>query len=64
MVERGGLENRCALAGTVGSNPTLSANISMEINGIGLAGADNSHALEMIPGATTLPGRADIDLAQ
>lgn len=25
MVERGGLENRCALAGTVGSNPTLSA---------------------------------------
>jgi len=36
----------------------------MEINGIGLAGADNSHALEMIPGATTLPGRADIDLAQ
>ena len=26
MVERGGLENRCAFAGTVGSNPTLSAN--------------------------------------
>ena len=25
MVERGGLENRCAFAGTVGSNPTLSA---------------------------------------
>ena len=25
VVERGGLENRCALAGTVGSNPTLSA---------------------------------------
>ena len=25
MVERGGLENRCALAGTVGSNPTPSA---------------------------------------
>ena len=27
MVERGGLENRCALAGTVGSNPTPSATI-------------------------------------
>ncbi len=26
MVERGGLENRCALARTVGSNPTPSAN--------------------------------------
>ncbi len=26
MVEWGGLENRCAFAGTVGSNPTLSAN--------------------------------------
>ena len=25
VVERGGLENRCTLAGTVGSNPTLSA---------------------------------------
>lgn len=25
MVERGGLENRCALAGTVGSNPTPTA---------------------------------------
>ena len=25
MVESGGLENRCALPGTVGSNPTLSA---------------------------------------
>ena len=25
MVDRGGLENRCTLAGTVGSNPTLSA---------------------------------------
>ena len=25
VVERGGLENRCALSGTVGSNPTLSA---------------------------------------
>ncbi len=25
MVESGGLENRCAFAGTVGSNPTLSA---------------------------------------
>ena len=28
VVERGGLENRCALARTVGSNPTPSANIS------------------------------------
>jgi hypothetical protein len=26
VVEWGGLENRCAFAGTVGSNPTLSAN--------------------------------------
>ena len=25
MVESGGLENRCAFTGTVGSNPTLSA---------------------------------------
>src|SRR5689334_2004098 len=25
VAERGGLENRCTLAGTVGSNPTLSA---------------------------------------
>ena len=25
MVDWGGLENRCAFAGTVGSNPTLSA---------------------------------------
>ena len=25
MVDRGGLENRCARKGTVGSNPTLSA---------------------------------------
>ena len=32
MVERGGLENRCALAGTVGSNPTLSAIFSMVLN--------------------------------
>ena len=28
MADRGGLENRCAFAGTVGSNPTLSANPS------------------------------------
>ena len=27
MVERGGLENRCTLAGTVGSNPTPSATL-------------------------------------
>ena len=26
MVDRGGLENRCTFTGTVGSNPTLSAN--------------------------------------
>ena len=26
VVERGGLENRCTFTGTVGSNPTLSAN--------------------------------------
>ena len=28
MVESDGLENRCTLTGTVGSNPTLSANNS------------------------------------
>lgn len=28
MVDRGGLENRCALAGTQGSNPCLSANLA------------------------------------
>ena len=28
VVERGGLENRCALTGTEGSNPSLSANHS------------------------------------
>ena len=28
MVERGGLENRCALARTVGSNPTPSATLN------------------------------------
>ena len=28
MVEWGGLENRCAFAGTVGSNPTLSATLN------------------------------------
>ena len=27
MVERGGLENRCTFAGTVGSNPTPSASL-------------------------------------
>ena len=27
MVEGGGLENRCTLTGTVGSNPTSSANL-------------------------------------
>ena len=26
MVDRGGLENRCTFTGTVGSNPTASAN--------------------------------------
>ncbi len=29
MVERGGLENRCAFAGTQGSNPCLSANLGL-----------------------------------
>lgn len=28
MAESGGLENRCTLTGTVGSNPTLSASFS------------------------------------
>ena len=27
LVEQAGLENRCTLTGTVGSNPTLSANL-------------------------------------
>ena len=31
VVERGGLENRCTLARTEGSNPSLSANIPMEM---------------------------------
>lgn len=30
VVDRGGLENRCALAGTQGSNPCLSANAKIE----------------------------------
>ncbi len=30
VVDRGGLENRCALAGTQGSNPCLSANVKIE----------------------------------
>lgn len=30
VVDRGGLENRCALAGTQGSNPCLSANDKIE----------------------------------
>ena len=30
MVERGGLENRCAFRGTEGSNPSLSANIFLK----------------------------------
>lgn len=38
VVERGGLENRCASNGTQGSNPCLSANISMRIHEMGLAG--------------------------
>ena len=30
MVDRAGLENRCARTGTVGSNPTLSANLLLQ----------------------------------
>ena len=30
VVDRGGLENRCTLAGTQGSNPCLSANIQVK----------------------------------
>ena len=41
VVERDGLENRCALTGTVGSNPTLSAKISMRINEMDLMGHEN-----------------------
>ncbi len=36
VVDRGGLENRCAFTGTVGSNPTLSA--SQSVAGQGIAG--------------------------
>jgi hypothetical protein len=32
-VERGGLENRCALTGTEGSNPSLSANPPAKLAG-------------------------------
>ena len=32
MVEQAGLENRCTLTGTVGSNPTLSAKKQERIN--------------------------------
>ena len=32
MVDRGGLENRCTLAGTEGSNPSLSANYVSFVN--------------------------------
>ncbi len=38
MVESGGLENRCTFAGTVGSNPTLSA-IKEQAEGIPLTGS-------------------------
>ncbi len=31
MVERGGLENRCTFAGTVGSNPTPSATLRLRL---------------------------------
>ena len=31
MVESGGLENRCTLTGTVGSNPTLSATVLFRV---------------------------------
>ena len=31
MVDCGGLENRCTLTGTVGSNPTASANNPSEV---------------------------------
>lgn len=36
VVDRGGLENRCAREGTQGSNPCLSANISMRTDEMGL----------------------------
>ena len=41
MVECAALEMQCTGNRTVGSNPTLSANISMRINGMGLTGPEN-----------------------
>ena len=34
VVDRGGLENRCALTGTQGSNPCLSANRRLQVNNL------------------------------
>jgi hypothetical protein len=45
VVDWDGLENRCASDGTVGSNPTLSSNISMRINEMGLARPRNPQFL-------------------
>ena len=41
MVECAALEMRFTGNGNVGSNPTLSANISMRINGMDLTGPEN-----------------------
>ena len=41
VVEWDGLENRCGCKLTVGSNPTLSANISSRINEMGLTGPES-----------------------
>ena len=41
MVESARLEIVCTRNSTVGSNPTLSANISMRINEMGLMGPEN-----------------------
>ena len=39
MVERGGLENRCAFTGTEGSNPSLSAILSLAANCVAIVSA-------------------------
>ena len=41
VVDWDGLENRCASDGTVGSNPTLSSNISMQFNEMARYRAEN-----------------------
>ena len=52
MVESGGLENRCALQGTVGSNPTLSAN-TVDVDLVRKRGGLHLHSVTNGPGRAT-----------